>query len=119
MHYRGKDARYDLIRPNGARETLLYVPKYDFGWQLVYRFADPIHVEKGSQLIVTCITTTVPTTARIPTPRRRFAGVIKRRRDDDELDRVGRRDAAAGNGICAELKHRLVFSDASSHLRHV
>jgi hypothetical protein len=53
MHYRGKDARYDLVRPNGARETLLYVPKYDFGWQLVYRFADPIHVEKGSQLIVT------------------------------------------------------------------
>ena len=49
MHYRGKDVRYDLIRPNGARETLLSVPRYDFGWQLVYRFADPIRVEKGSR----------------------------------------------------------------------
>ena len=53
MHYRGKDARYELVRPNGARETLLFVPHYSFNWQLVYRFRDPIRVEKGSELIVT------------------------------------------------------------------
>jgi len=53
MHYRGKDARYDLIRPDGTRETLLNVPKYDFNWQLVYRMRDPVKVEKGSRLEVT------------------------------------------------------------------
>ncbi|HZT29076.1 MAG TPA: thiol-disulfide isomerase [Bryobacteraceae bacterium] len=53
MHYRGKDVRYDLTRPDGRRETLLYVPHYNFGWQLVYRFQDPIRVEKGSVLTVT------------------------------------------------------------------
>ena len=53
MHYRGKDAHYELVRPNGRRETLLSVPHYDFNWQLVYRLRDPVRVEKGSRLIVT------------------------------------------------------------------
>jgi hypothetical protein len=53
MHYRGKDVTYELIRPSGAREILLSVPHYNFAWQLVYRFQDPVRVEKGSTLIVT------------------------------------------------------------------
>lgn len=53
MHYRGKDARYDLARPDGRRETLLFVPHYKFDWQLVYRFERPIPVAKGSTLTVT------------------------------------------------------------------
>jgi mono/diheme cytochrome c family protein len=53
MHYRGKEARYELVRPDGRREALLYVPNYNFNWQLTYRFQEPVFVEKGSQLIVT------------------------------------------------------------------
>ncbi|MBI4905252.1 MAG: hypothetical protein HY820_16575 [Acidobacteria bacterium] len=53
MHYRGKDVKYEVVRPDGRRETLLWVPKYDFNWQLVYRLRDPVLVEKGSRLIVT------------------------------------------------------------------
>jgi hypothetical protein len=54
MHYRGKDATYELIRPGSTRrETLLAVPRYDFNWQLVYRLEKPLLVEKGSRLIVT------------------------------------------------------------------
>ena len=53
MHYRAKDATYELTRPNGKKEVLLAVPRYDFNWQLVYRFEKPILVEKGSRLMVT------------------------------------------------------------------
>lgn len=53
MHYRGKDITYEVIRPNGKREILLNVPKYDFNWQLVYRLRDPVLIEKGSRMIVT------------------------------------------------------------------
>jgi hypothetical protein len=53
FHFRGKDASYELVRPDGRRETLLRVPAYDFNWQLVYRFRDSIRVEKGSRLEVT------------------------------------------------------------------
>jgi hypothetical protein len=53
MHFRGKDVRYELTHPNGKREVLLSVPHYNFDWQLVYRFQDPIPVEKGSVLMLT------------------------------------------------------------------
>jgi hypothetical protein len=53
MHYRGKSARYEVVRPDGTQEVLLYVPKYDFNWQLNYQFQEPIRIEKGSRLVVT------------------------------------------------------------------
>lgn len=49
MHTRGKAARYDIISPDGTRETLLDVPKYDFNWQLQYDLAEPKLVKKGSK----------------------------------------------------------------------
>ncbi len=53
MHFRGKDVRYEVTHPNGKHEVLLLVPHYNFDWQLVYRFADPIFIEKGSILMLT------------------------------------------------------------------
>jgi hypothetical protein len=53
MHYRGKDARFEIQRPGQQVETLLYVPQYDFNWQLKYRLQDPIFVPKGTRLIIT------------------------------------------------------------------
>jgi hypothetical protein len=53
MHYRGKDATYELVHANGRREILLVVPHYDFNWQLQYRFEKAILMEKGSRMEVT------------------------------------------------------------------
>jgi hypothetical protein len=53
MHFRGKDMRFELVRPDGRRETLLNVPHYSFAWQTVYRLKDPVPVEKGARLIIT------------------------------------------------------------------
>lgn len=50
MHLRGLSARYDVTYPDGRKETLLSVPDYDFNWQSVYRFAEPVRVPKGTQL---------------------------------------------------------------------
>lgn len=76
MHYRGKDVRYDLVRPDGRRETLLSVPRYNFEWQLVYRFKEPVFIEKGSVLTVTAHydMTTVPPISPTPIRPNRFAG---------------------------------------------
>lgn len=68
MHYRGKDITYELIRPNGKREILLAVPRYDFNWQLVYRLMQPAHVEKGSTLVVTAHYDNSPNNAANPDP---------------------------------------------------
>jgi hypothetical protein len=54
MHFRGKDMRFELERPGvPGRETLLFVPKYDFSWQTLYRLAEPVAIAKGSRLIIT------------------------------------------------------------------
>ena len=52
MHLRGKAFAMDLVRADGTRETLLDVPKYDFNWQLAYRFAEPFAVPDGAALAV-------------------------------------------------------------------
>jgi hypothetical protein len=53
MHYRGKEAKYELLYPDGRRELLLYVPEYDFEWQRMYVFRDPPVAPAGSKLLWT------------------------------------------------------------------
>ena len=53
MHVRGKAFRYEIALPNQETRTLLDVPRYDFNWQLAYRFAEPPTVPAGSQIRVT------------------------------------------------------------------
>ncbi len=50
MHVRGSAARYDLLKADGTRETLLDIPKYDFNWQLTYEYAKPLDIPKGSKV---------------------------------------------------------------------
>jgi len=50
MHWRGKDYFYEVIYPDGKRQTVLSVPRWDFGWQNVYRFQEPIKLPKGAKL---------------------------------------------------------------------
>jgi hypothetical protein len=47
MHLRGKDFLIENIAPNGTPETLLSIPRYNFDWQNVYRYAEPLAVKKG------------------------------------------------------------------------
>jgi hypothetical protein len=48
MHYRGKDMGLWATLPDGARETLIWVPRYDFNWQLTYEFVEPLRAPKGT-----------------------------------------------------------------------
>jgi hypothetical protein len=53
MHLRGKAFKYEAVFPDGRRETLLDVPRWDFNWQLRYDFAEPVLMPKGSKMICT------------------------------------------------------------------
>jgi hypothetical protein len=50
MHLRGRSFEFCLVLPDGKRETLLSVPKYDFNWQENYILAEPRRVPKGAKL---------------------------------------------------------------------
>lgn len=50
MHVRGKAFRYEVILPGGETRTLLDIPRYDFNWQLAYRYAEPPTIPAGSKV---------------------------------------------------------------------
>ena len=52
MHLRGKDMTYTAIYPDGRKEIVLRVPKFDFGWQTDYWLSQPLSLPKGSKLHV-------------------------------------------------------------------
>src|SRR5262249_1442623 len=50
MHLRGKDFIYHAIYPDGTKQTLLSVPRFDFNWQSVYRPVEPLPVKAGTKI---------------------------------------------------------------------
>lgn len=54
-HYRGTYSKLELQTPDGKRETILNVPFYDFNWQRMYEFEEPLDIPAGSKLIATYI----------------------------------------------------------------
>ncbi len=52
MHFRGKDMIISAVFPDGRKQTLVNVPKYDFNWQTIYELAKPVHVPKGTRIDV-------------------------------------------------------------------
>ena len=55
MHLRGKSFKYELELPDGKRQTLLDVPKYDFNWQTNYRLGEPLTIPAGARLHCTAV----------------------------------------------------------------
>ncbi len=52
MHLRGKSMRIIADLPDGRKETMLFVPSYDFNWQFTYRAKDPIYLPAGTRIEV-------------------------------------------------------------------
>ena len=55
MHVRGKSFRYEAVQPDGRREVLLDVPRFDFGWQTTYILAEPKLMPIGSSIECTAV----------------------------------------------------------------
>ena len=55
MHVRGKAMKYEVIYPDGKRETLIDVGRYNFNWQTLYKLKNPVAIPKGSRLQVSAV----------------------------------------------------------------
>ena len=69
-HYRGVASRFELIKPDGSRETVLNVPNYDFNWQRTYEFVEPRRLEPGTKLVHTTWYDNSAANKRNPDPER-------------------------------------------------
>src|SRR6185503_6668041 len=49
-HVRGIGWTYEATYPDGRKETILSVPKYDFNWQTDYVFKQPLKLPKGTKV---------------------------------------------------------------------
>jgi len=70
MHVRGKSMNYEAIYPDGRRETLLSVPRYDFHWQTLYELKTPQAFPAGTKIMVTAIYDNSEQNLRNPDPSR-------------------------------------------------
>jgi len=68
MHFRGKDATWTLEYPDGRKQIVLSVPRYDFNWQLPYNTA--IQVPKGTKLHIDVHFDNSPNNKSNPDPSR-------------------------------------------------
>ncbi|MGZ3402954.1 MAG: hypothetical protein ACXWKN_06555, partial [Phenylobacterium sp.] len=50
-HYRATSSDLWIRYPDGKEKLLLTLPRYDFGWQGHYNFAEPVKIPAGSKLI--------------------------------------------------------------------
>lgn len=49
-HFLGREIQGYAIRPDGVKEWLVWIKNWDFNWQGVYRYKDPVHLPKGTTL---------------------------------------------------------------------
>ncbi len=48
MHLRGRWMKFEILYPDGRRETVCSVPRYDFNWQLTYALIKPLRIPAGT-----------------------------------------------------------------------
>ena len=49
-HYLATDVRFKARLPDGTTRSLLWIPRWNFNWQEVYRYEHPVHLPRGAQL---------------------------------------------------------------------
>jgi mono/diheme cytochrome c family protein len=52
MHWLGQEAKATATLPGGDLEPLVWVPKYDFHWQIVYVYKEPVKLPRNSRIDV-------------------------------------------------------------------
>src|SRR6185436_6400902 len=53
MHLRGRWMKFEMFTPDGKRQLLCSVPRYDFNWQQTYILAEPIRIRAGTWISLT------------------------------------------------------------------
>ncbi len=65
-HYRAVDVSGTATFPDGTTRTLIHIGAWDFRWQHVYRYTDPIRLPRGTTLAMRYVYDNAPTNPRNP-----------------------------------------------------
>ncbi len=53
MHLRGRTMKFETLNPDGRRDVIASIPRYDFNWQLTYTLAQPKIIAPGTWAVLT------------------------------------------------------------------
>lgn len=64
MHLRGVSERLDIVR-DGQTRCAVNLPRWNFNWQRMYLYSEPIHVDHADTLRMTCVYNTTNDTEAV------------------------------------------------------
>ena len=70
MHLRGRWMKFEMLTPDGKRQTLCSVPRYDFNWQQTYVLREPIQIRAGTWILLSGGYDNSPRNPANPDPKR-------------------------------------------------
>ena len=82
-HYLGKDLVATATRPDGNKQTLIHIPRWDLNWQAVFYYAEQVFLPKGTMVEMRYIYDNSP--ANIANPFRPPQRVEGGNRTTDEM----------------------------------
>jgi len=93
-HYLGHQMRVTATRPDGSRQWLLRIDDWDFNWQGLYRYAEPLHLPAGTTISMQFTYDNSSSNVRNPNvpPRR----VVSGNRSSDEMGNLALQVEAPG-----------------------
>lgn len=55
MHTLGQEMKATWVKPDGTEQPLIFIPKWDWNWQLAYYLKEPLRLPGGSKLRVEAV----------------------------------------------------------------
>ncbi len=116
-HYRARGIKGFALLPDGTRQWLLYIDDWDFNWQDVYRYAEPLALPKGTIVEVEVTWDNSEKNPRNPDrpPRRVLMG-------EDSTDEMGNlwiqvqtKSAADRQTLFSDFRPKMLAEDASGY----
>lgn len=113
-HYRAREVKGFALLPDGTKRWLIYIDDWDFNWQDVYRYAEPVALPKGTVVGMEFTYDNSEGNPRNPDhpPRRVFLG-------EDSTDEMGNlwiqvltRSAADRQTLFSDFSPKMLAEDA-------
>ena len=116
-HYRARDVKAWATLPDGGRQWLINISRWDFNWQDQYRYASPFWLPAGTRLTLEYVFDNSAANRRNPDspPRRVVWGQRSRDEMADLWIQMSTRSERELTRLSADLRRKMITEDIVGH----